>query len=466
MSYIKNKKILMKYVGEFENEEEKRKIFPTDTVKKDELDDLIKEEIKKEFHILLQKELLDDKDENLVKNFVKDYIKKNKYFFHDYQDGQDFIDMIINDIFGLGILEGYINDPTIQEIWVIGPTKIYYESNGKRIKSPLKFKNSKIIVSMINKILAPINRKADESTPLADARLADGSRVAVTMSPISLSGPEIVIRKFKKDKFLLNDYIRIGSINQNAADFLANSVRWGANILIVGGTGSGKTTLLNALTNEIPSDRGAEKIITIEDSAELIVFQDFVSSWETKNNNSEGTGECTPSQLVKHSLRNSPDRIILGEIRDAVAYDVLQAASTGHKGTMSTIHADNASKAVERFSVLAGSSGIITPIEAKKMFADAFDLIVVVGKVDNPKTNEQERKIIQISQIVGCGYKAADMLKVKGVGDENHLYLQDIYSFDKKNFSFETSGYLPKKLIEKAKMENRDYDLKCFKIGL
>lgn len=466
MNYIQSKKFMFENANiSIHDEEEKKKIYPTDTDKMDELEELIKVEINREFHILLQKDKFDDSDSSKVREFIKEYIKNNKYFFQRAEDYELFVDMIVNDIFGLGVLEGYINNPEIQEIWALGPKKIYIDKLGKRELSPLKFKNDKIIVAMINKILAPINRKADESTPLVDARLADGSRVTITMPPISVSnGPEIVIRKFKKDKFTLDNYVEIGSANRKMADFLAASVRWGANILVVGGTSSGKTTLLNALTNEIPRDFGEEHVITIEDSAELIVGNPFLQSWETKNNNSEGRGEIDSSRLVKHALRNSPDRIILGEIRDKVSYDVLQAAITGHKGTMSTIHADNAAKAVDRFSTLAGSAGIISAEDARKLFADAFDLLVVLERMKHPVTGKYCRVITQICHVVGVGQVAAEKLGVKSVDNPTHVYLQDIYKLDKKKFVFKTTGYIPKELVDKANVENRPYDLNLFKI--
>lgn len=464
MNYVNSKKFLYENVQFEKNDDERKKIYPTDNDKKDELEELIKVEINREFHIMLQKDKFDEKDSKAVRVFIEDYIKSNKYFFQSGDDYRLFIDMIVNDIFGLGVLEGYINNPEIQEIWVLGPKKIYFDRLGTRVESPLKFKNDKVIVSMINKILAPINRKADESTPLVDARLADGSRVAITMPPIALNGPEITIRKFKKEKFTLQNYIQVESTNKKMADFLANSVRWGANILVVGGTSSGKTTLLNALTNEIPRDRGEEHIITIEDSAELIVYSPFLQPWETKNKNAEGRGQVDSSHLVKHSLRNSPDRIIVGEIRDAVAYDVLQAAITGHKGTMATIHADNAAKAVDRFSTLAGSAGIISADDARALFADAFDIIVVLERLKDVKTEKTRRVVTQICHIVGVGDVAAEKLGIKKVNNPNHVYLQDIYKFDKKNSKFKTTGYVPKELIDKAALENREYDLSLFKV--
>lgn len=462
MNYLSNKKMFLKNI-EVKDEEGTNKIFPNDFKAKDKLENEIKEEINKEFFQILRKDKMTDEDSKLVRKFVENYIKTNKYFFQDFEDYKIFVDMIINDIFGLGVLENYLNNPDIQEIWVLGKDNIFYEEKGIRKKSTLRFKNDKIIVSMINKILAPINRKADESTPKVDGTLPDGSRVAITMPPVALDGPQIVIRKFKKEKFTIWEYIKYGSATMNMAKFLSKSVEWGANILVVGGTGSGKTTLLNALGNEIPHDRGEEHIITIEDSAELIVHSPFLQRWETKNNNSEGRGEVNASELVKHSLRNSPDRIWLGETRDKVAYDVLQAAITGHKGTMTTIHADNAARAVDRFNTLASSSGIISVEDSKRLFSEAFDLIVVMEKVITPK-GEIKRVISQITHVVGVGKLGAEKSGVKNTAkiDEDRVYLQDVYKYNTKTGNFITTGYIPKTMIDKAIMERREYDMSIF----
>lgn len=450
-------------------EDNEKEIYPNDEDKKDKLEALIKKELANEFHVMFQKMTFTKEDEKNVETFIKKYIKTNKYFFKQADDYSLFVAQIVNEIFGLGVLESYINDESISEIWILGAKKIYYEQRGQRWESPLKFKNDTILYSMINKILAPINRKADESSPIVDARLQNGSRVAITLPPIALNGPEINIRKFKKDKFGLDKYVEFDSMTPEMAEFLKTSVAWGANILICGGTGSGKTTLLNALTSEIPRDskkKEYQHVITIEDSAELIVDNPFLQSWETRNKNSEGKGEVTPSQLVKHSLRNAPDRIILGEIRDAVAYDVLQAAMTGHKGTMSTIHADDAKKAVERFSTLSGSAGIITALEAKQMFATTFDLIVVVEKLvlkDNQNQSYVKRAVTQIAHIVGFGKEGAEKIGAKNVkDDDDNVYLQDIYQFDKKTKKFTCKGYVPKELVNKAFEEGKTYDAKLF----
>ncbi len=443
-----------------------KEIYPDDIEKKDKLEELIKTELKKEFHVMFQKMKYSPEDQEQVEKFVKGYLKKNKYFFKQANDYHLFVDQIINNIFGLSILQDYINDPTITEIWNIGCNHVYYEQYGKRWESPLKFKNDNAVVSMINKILAPINRKADELNPLVDARLQNGSRVAITLPPIAADGPQIVIRKFKEDKFGLDKYVEFHSMTPEMARFLETSVSWGANILVCGGTGSGKTTLLNALTSEIPRDdkkKEYEHIISIEDSLELIIDNPFTQRWETRNKNSEGKGAVTPSMLVKHALRNSPDRIILGEIRDSVAYDVLQAAMTGHKGTMSTIHAETPTEAGTRFATLAGSADIITAKEAQQMFAGSFDLIVVVEKVvykDKDGNDIVRRVVTNIAHIVGYGADGASKLKQEKVLDK--IYYQDIFKFNKTTKKFEHTGYIPKDLLSKASFENKSYDAKLF----
>ena len=469
--FLDSKRNIYKQNTLSEIKDNEREIYPQDVEKKDNLEKLIKVALSKEFHVLFQKLVYNDEDQEQVDRYIRKYIKDNKYFFKDSKDYYTFVSQIVNEIFGLGVLEQYIADKTITEIWILGAKNIYYEQYGKRWESPLKFKNDTVVLSMVNKILAPINRKADESNPIVDARLQDGSRVAITLPPIALNGPEITIRKFKEERFGLDKYLELNLITEPMKEFLENSVRWGANILIAGGTGSGKTTLLNALSSEIPRDvekKEYEHVITIEDSAELIIDNPFIQSWETRNKNSEGVGEISPSKLVKHSLRNSPDRIILGEIRDEVAYDVLQAAMTGHKGTMSTIHANNAPTATERFATLAGTAGVISPQEAKEMFASSFDLIIVVEKLEFPKPEGGtvvKRLITQISHIVGYGEKGAEKTATSKINDssiEDKVYLTDIFKFDKKNNCFITTGYVPKDLIIKAEHENVPYKPSIF----
>lgn len=453
----------------YSEEQEKYKIFKDDIEKKNNLYLLIQKEINDNFRTLLQKKTFNEDDRKSIQYFIQNYIRKQHYFFVDLEDEKEFIEQIINDIFGMGLLEGYINDPKITEIWVNGPKKVWYEVEGRRYLSPLKFRDNNTAVSLVNKILAPINRKADETESTVDGRLADGSRVAVTMGSTSLFGTEIVIRKFKSEKFTLEDYVKYNSMTDEMRKFLITSVEAGLSILVVGGTGSGKTTLLNALSNVIPTDRGYQHIITIEDSAELIIGAEFWSRWETRKANSEGKGEKTASDLVKHALRNSPNRVILGEIRGVEAEDVLQVGQTGHKGTMTTIHSENAAEAVERFCQLVAQKGTMSVDDAKRSFANVFDLIVVVGRVENTKLNKTERKVIQITQVVGYGKTGKSKLNLKGktnnvekAEDLNKVFLDDLYKYDYEKCRHVCRGIVPQELLIKAREEGREYDLSIF----
>lgn len=468
-SYLSAKQHIYDIAEEISTEiKNDKEIYPDDEEKKDMLEEEIKRELKNEFHVMFQKLKHTEEDKKEVEEYIKNYIKKNKYFFKQVEDYHTFVSNLVNSIFGLGVLQGYIEDPTITEIWVLGCNHIYYEKDGKRWESPLKFKNDTVIRSEINKILAPINRKADELNSTVDGRLQNGSRIAVTLPPNALGGPELVIRKFKEDKFGLDKYVEYHSMTPEMAQFLSTSVAWGANILVCGGTGSGKTTLLNALTSEIPRNdetKEYEHIITIEDSAELIVDNPFTQRWETRVKNSEGKGEVTASNLVKHALRNSPDRIILGEIRDSVAYDVLQAAMTGHKGTMSTIHAETPRQAGVRFSTLAGSAEIVTAQEAEQMFSSCFDLVVVVEKIvyrDKDGNDVVRRVVTNISHIVGFAEDGASKLPKKPEKVLEQIYYQDIFKFNKITKKFECTGYIPKDLMNKALYDNIRYDQRMF----
>lgn len=460
MKYIKKKKILYDKVAIVEDDDKyKSRIGPEDHDRKLTLDSEIRGEINREHFNLLKKQTFDATDQIIISTFIHNYIKKNQYFFTDPNDLEQFVSGIVLDIFGLGVIESLRNDPTVTEIWIEGPEKVWYEQNGKRKLYPLAFRDETSVRNLINKILAPINRKADESSPLVQGRLLDGSRVSVTLPPVSLNGPCLNIRKFKKEMFTLEDYVSIGSCTEEMRQFLSLAVKARFNILISGGTSAGKTTCLNALSYEIPQTREGElnneHIITIEDAAELQIYQPFVSRWETRNKNSEGFGEVTPSDLVKQSLRNAPDRIILGEIRDAVAYEVLQAANTGHDGTMTTIHANDSKGAVKRFGDLASEMNILGSKEAQESFAETFDLIISVQRVVHPD-RPASRKITQITYVAGIGEVGASKvgIDVKNSARKiklDQIYLQDIYKYDKINGKFVTTGFIPTELVNKAK---------------
>lgn len=452
--YLGRKKVLYNSVVVKEDDEKyKNRIGPEDHEKKTMLDAEIREEINREFFNLLKKNTFDENDQRVISSFIDNYIKKNQYFFTDPDDLKSFVNGIVLDIFGLGIIESLRKDSTVQEIWVNGHDHIWYEQDGKRKAYPLKFKDDTSVRNLINKILAPINRKADDSNPLVQGRLSDGSRVSVTLSPVSLNGATVDIRKFKDTMFTLEDYVKIGSCTEQMRQFLSMAVKAKFNIMVSGGTGAGKTTCLNALSAEIPSDGSNEHIITIEDAAELQIYQPFVSRWETKNNNSEGYGAITPKDLVEHSLRNAPDRIILGEIRDDVAYYVLQAANTGHEGTMSTIHANDSRGTIKRFGDLASEAKVLTSKEAQESFCQTFDLIVSVQKVVFPD-RPPERKITQITYIAGMGEQGASKLGIDTKNKkikEDKAFLEDIFKYDKIKRKFVCSGFIPNELITKAK---------------
>lgn len=451
-------------------EAEQLKIYPDQKEKKDALDSEVRNAINEEFFNMLRKDKFEKNDQKDVTEFVKNYLKQKKYFFVDKNDQKEFISQIVNDIFGFGVIQQYILDPEISEIFVEGHKGIFYEKNGARYKSELEFKNENSIRSVISKILAPINRKADESTPIVDGRLPDGSRVAITLPPVALNGPTINIRKFKEDKFTLDDYVRLNCMSPQMREFLSLSVQGGLNILIAGGTGSGKTTLLNALANEIPFSnedaKGIERIITIEDSAELKIPQPFVASWETKSKNAEGSGEVDSSALLKHALRNAPDRIILGEMRDKVAYDVLQAVNTGHDGTMSTIHCEDSKGAVSRFADLSASAGILSPVESKKQFCESFHLIVFVEKFFDKDDNKYYRKVTQVTYVAGSGFQGASKIGLSldfSKVDPNKPFLQDLYKYDKIKKKFVCSGFYPRELENKLREKGLTFPPELFK---
>lgn len=429
-----------------------KRIGPDDQEKKDKLDKILREEVKREFFNVLKKTDITEEEKVQISSFMHNYIKKNQYFFVSYEDQKLFVNGIIDDFFGLSIIESLLHDPSVQEIWVIGEAGIFYESNGKRHQHPNKFKNDTAIRSVINKILAQINRKVDEMNPTCQGRLKNGSRISVTIPPVALKGSELNIRKFKESMFGLDKYVEYGSCSMEMRKFLKLCVEAKFNILVSGGTGSGKTTLLNALTLEIPSENSLEHIITIEDAAELKVHQTMVSSWETKNKNAEGVGGVDATDLVAHSLRNAPDRIILGEIRDKVAFEVLQAANTGHDGTMSTIHANNSKLAVKRFGDLAAEFGILESEEAQQSLVDTFDLILSIRRIEGEKPGDPpSRKIAQITWCAGWGKIGASKLRIADKdAQENRAYLQDLFTYDYPSRQFVCPGFIPNELIQKA----------------
>ncbi|RCK75685.1 MAG: Type II/IV secretion system ATP hydrolase TadA/VirB11/CpaF, TadA subfamily [Anaerolineae bacterium] len=303
-------------------------------------------------------------------------------------------EQIVAEILGFGPLQPLLEDETITEIMVNGAKNIYIERNGKIQRVPMTFESDEHVMRIIDRIVAPLGRRIDESSPYVDARLPDGSRVNAVIPPISLVGPTITIRKFFKNPLTIEQLIQYGSITPEALQFLKACVEARLNIVISGGTGSGKTTLLNVLSQFIPND---ERIITIENAAELQLRQEHVVTLESRPPNIEGKGEVTIRQLVINALRMRPDRIIVGEIRDEAALDMLQAMNTGHDGSMTTAHSNSPRDTLARIETMALMAGMDLPVRAiREQVASAIDLII-----HQERMRDGSRKVVNITEVSG-----------------------------------------------------------------
>jgi len=303
-------------------------------------------------------------------------------------------EQISAEILGFGPLQPYLEDDTITEVMVNGAKNIYIERNGKILRMVESFESDEHVMRIIDRIVAPMGRRIDESSPYVDARLPDGSRVNAVIPPISLVGPVLTIRKFFQNPITLEQLINFGSITQEALQFLKACVEAKLNIIISGGTGSGKTTLLNILSQFIPSD---ERVITIENAAELQLRQEHVVTLESRPPNIEGRGEVTIRQLVINSLRMRPDRIIVGEIRDEAALDMLQAMNTGHDGSMTTCHSNSPRDTLSRIETMTMMAGMELPARAiREQIASAIDMVV-----HEERMRDGTRKIVNITEVSG-----------------------------------------------------------------
>ena len=301
---------------------------------------------------------------------------------------------IRDELLGYGPLEQLLHDATVSDILVNGYNNIYVERKGKLVKVPVRFKDNAHLLKIIEKIASGVGRRVDESCPMVDARLPDGSRVNAIISPLALDGPALSIRKFSKDPYKVHHLIEFGTITEDIAKVLEAMVKARLNILISGGTGSGKTTFLNILSGFIPND---ERIITIEDAAELQLQQDHVVRLETRPPNMEGTGEVTQRDLVRNALRMRPERIILGEVRQAEALDMLQAMNTGHDGSLATIHANSPRDALVRLETMVAMAGLNIPDKAlRHQIASAIHAVVQVARL-----KDGSRKMLYLNEIVG-----------------------------------------------------------------
>jgi pilus assembly protein CpaF len=318
---------------------------------------------------------------------------------------------ILDEVLGLGPIERFMRDEDVSEIMVNGPDMVYIERKGKLTLSDIKFENDDHVMRIIEKIVAPLGRRIDESSPLVDARTKDGSRVNAIIPPLALNGPVVTIRKFKKDPLQVSDLVRFGTLSEEMAIFLEACVKIHLNIVISGGTGSGKTTTLNIMSSFIPED---ERIITVEDAAELQLRQPHVVRLETRPPNIEGKGAITMRDLIKNTLRMRPDRIVVGEVRGGEALDMLQAMNTGHDGSLTTGHANSPRDMISRLETMVMMSGMDLPQRAiREQIASAVHLIVQQNRL-----KDGSRKITHITEVQGM--------------EGEVVVLQDIFHFNQK----------------------------------
>ena len=326
-------------------------------------------------------------------DIIHEELAKQKHALNQLERKQLVAD-VLDELLGLGPLEPLLKDPTITDILVNGFEQVFVERYGILEPTPVRFKDEKHLIRIIQKIVSAVGRRIDESSPMVDARLADGSRVNAIVPPLALDGSVLSIRKFARVPIGLERLVEIGSVPAQVAEVLKAVVGSRRNVLISGGTGSGKTTMLNAMSAFID---GRERIVTIEDSAELQMQQEHVVRLETRPPNIEGKGEIAQRDLVKNALRMRPDRIIVGEVRAGEAFDMLQAMNTGHDGSMTTVHANTARDALSRVEQMIGMSGIdVPPRSARAQIASALNVIIQVGRLSDGR-----RKLLSLSELTG-----------------------------------------------------------------
>ena len=324
-------------------------------------------------------------------------------------DRMRLFEAIAAEILGYGPIEPLLKDDTITEIMVNGPKQVYIERNGKIEKTDITFENDDHVMRVIDRIVSPLGRRIDESSPMVDARLPDGSRINAVIPPISLVGPCLTIRKFARDPLTVEDLIRFGTMTPEIANFLKACVEARLNIVVSGGTGSGKTTLLNVLSSFIPAD---ERIVTIENAAELQLRQEHVVTLESRPPNIEGRGEVTIRDLVINALRMRPDRIVVGECRGGEALDMLQAMNTGHEGSMTTVHSNSPRDTLHRLETMVLMAGMELPVRAiREQIASALDLIIHTARL-----RDGSRRIVAIAEVQGM--------------EGDVIVMQDVFTFE------------------------------------
>ncbi|WP_408021628.1 CpaF family protein [Siminovitchia acidinfaciens] len=382
-----------------------------------------------------------------IERLINQFMAEEKVIIPRH-DKELLLSRIIDESVGFGPLESLLNDEDITEILVNGPNEVFIEKKGRLERANITFKDEAHIRHIIDRVIAPLGRRLDESSPMVDARLPDGSRVNAVIPPISLNGTLISIRKFRKTPFEMEDLISFQSMNEDMSRFVEALVEVKTNVLISGGTGSGKTTLLNAVAKSIPA---YERVITIEDSAELRLNRASVVGMEARPANVEGKGEVSIRQLVRNALRMRPDRIIVGEVRGAEAFDMLQAMNTGHEGSLTTVHANTPADAIRRVEGMVIMAGMDLPTHiVREYIVGALDYIIQAERL-----TDGSRKIVNIAEVY--------------VDEKNQIKVQDIFRFKKTGIGsngkvdgfFTATGVIPK-CLEQMKIQGIHLDTLMF----
>jgi pilus assembly protein CpaF len=397
----------------------------------------------------VQQKLIAELDPKLDLTKTEEVRKNVEEIFNEILDHENIIftrvdrarlfEAVAAEILGFGPIEPLLKDNSINEIMVNGPKLVYIERHGRLEKTNIHFQNDEHVMRVIDRIVAPLGRRIDESSPYVDARLPDGSRVNAIIPPLALNGPTITIRKFSKDPYTIDDLIRFGSITPEMAMFMKACVEAKLNILVSGGTGSGKTTTLNVLSSFIPND---ERIITVENAAELQLRQEHVITLESRPANIEGRGEITIRDLVINCLRMRPDRIVVGEVRGGEALDMLQAMNTGHDGSLTTLHANSPRDALSRMETMVLMAGMDLPVRAiREQVASAVQLLI-----QQDRMKDGSRKIVGITEVQGM--------------EGDVIVMQDIFVFEQTGIEggkivgrMKPTGIRPK-FIEKFESSN------------
>ncbi|MBR2216251.1 MAG: CpaF family protein [Selenomonadaceae bacterium] len=390
---------------------------------------LVEEMTAAEQQLIAQGESNREQIKNLISSYTERELTASTYNL-SMAERLALVDDICDELLGLGPLEPLLKDDSITEIMVNGSQDIFVERGGKILLSDIHFHDDTHLMNIIERILAPLGRRVDESSPLVDARLADGSRVNIIISPLSLVGPAMTIRKFSKRALMAEDLVGFGTLSADMADFLAACVKARLNILVSGGTGSGKTTTLNVLSSFIPA---TERIVTIEDAAELRLQQRNVVPLEARPANLEGSGAITIRDLVRNALRMRPDRIIVGEVSSGEALDMLQAMNTGHDGSLTTAHANSPRDVLSRLETMVLMAGMELPVRAiRTQIASAIDLIIQQSRI-----RDGSRKITYVTEVQGM---EGDTIILQDL----FLYVQDYIDDKEKSVGhFEATGFSP-----------------------